>query len=138
MTDDPYLTEKIEKLEKENLAHADEVKEQKLKFNDMLRERNRYIDEIKELKLRLASSIATCETCHYITELKEYCDEQKLKLKQSLLKSKVSSKKICPFMSQTTVTACRKDCQAHTSSYNPPCAIMAAHYATAQEWSYKE
>lgn len=122
MTDDPYLTEKIEKLD-------DEVKEQKLKFNDMLRERNRYIDEVKELK-------AEYQTKHnwFVNEIGNR-DQTITELKESL---KQKPKMICPIMSQTTVTACRKDCSAYNTSFNPPCAIMAAHYATAQEWSYKE
>ncbi len=81
------LAAKVEMLEEEALALDDELKEwQELHANltksynedtiDFENKITSLCDEVKELKLRLANSIATCETCHYITELKEIKDKK--------------------------------------------------------------
>ena len=75
-----------------------------------------------------------------IHDLNEEIEE--LKAEIEYLKARLAkiyrdkSKKICPFMSQTTVTACRNDCIAWDNEFG--CVIMDNYKAVAHEWRYKE
>ena len=95
------LQEQIEKLNEENLALDDKVKEQ---HRDL------------------------CDAGGIIQQMTEEREILKAKL---IAKERAKSKKICPFMSQTVVTACRPDCVAyweyklHSGQLRPMCSMIA-------------
>ena len=104
------------------MSHDEEeylLREERAGMEDLMQSREQDINDLNE----------------EIEELKAEIEYLKTRL-DKIYRDK--SKKICPFMSQTVVAKCRKDCMAYCDSLNFHCAIVAGHYATAQEWSYKE
>ena len=82
-------------------------------------------DEITELKAQLKEK--SDDIIHLLTRFKEVEFESKQRLQVIKELQRPKDKKICPFMSQTTVAACRKDCamwvkgNQHVSDY---CTIV--------------
>ena len=71
-----------------------------------------------------------------IEELNAEIKELKWESYAAVEQRRESSKKICPFMTQATVTACRNDCIAWDNEFG--CVIMDSYKAVAHEWRYKE